>query len=271
MLLAHTPQTIPLDALDLAIASLLVFVAGLISVTLQLKLERQLALAALRTVVQLLAIGYVLRWVFAVEHLSVVLGIALVMIFAASHSAVRRPERMYRGVTWRALVILCAVGLLTTTTVTGLVIGAQPWYRPQYFIPLLGMILGNSLNGVSLSLDSLLESLTQRRERIEMELAHGATRWEAAREHVAAAVRRGLIPIINTMMVVGIVSLPGMMTGQILAGADPLEAVKYQIVVMFMVAGATALGCIGVVLLSYRRLFDTAHRLRVDDITRKAY
>jgi putative ABC transport system permease protein len=101
-----------------------------------------------------------------------------------------------------------------------------------------------------------------------MELAHGATRWEAARDVLRDAVRRGMIPIINSMMVVGVVSLPGMMTGQILAGADPLRAVKWQIVVMFMIAAATSLGCIAVAMLTYKRLFNARHQLAVDLIVR---
>jgi putative ABC transport system permease protein len=269
LILAHTPSTVPLSALDLTLAGGLVLVAGLLSVALRLKLEKQLALASIRTVVQLLLIGYILTWVFSADRLVVVLGLGLVMISVAAHSAISRSKRNFRGVGWRALLTLAAVSLLTTVTVTGVVIGVKPWYEPQYFVPLLGMILGNSMTGLSLSLDSLLESLHERRDRIEMELAHGATRWEAARDAVAEAVRRGMIPIINAMMVVGVVALPGMMTGQILAGADPLQAVKYQIVVMFMVAGSCALNCISMSLLAYHKLFDKEHRLRLELIERK--
>jgi putative ABC transport system permease protein len=124
------------------------------------------------------------------------------------------------------------------------------------------MVLGNSLTGISLCLDTLLEALSERRAYVETELALGASRWEAVREPLAQSVRRGLIPIINSMMVVGLVSLPGMMTGQILQGADPLQAVKYQIVVMFMIAASTSLGCMTMALLVYRRLFNERHQLR---------
>jgi putative ABC transport system permease protein len=123
-----------------------------------------------------------------------------------------------------------------------------------------GMILGNTLNGISLGLDRLGSELAAKRAQVEALLALGATRWEAARHPIQEAVRTGLIPIMNSMMVVGIVSLPGMMTGQILAGASPLEAVKYQIVIMFLIASGTALGTVSVVLLSYRRLFNSSHQ-----------
>ena len=110
-------------------------------------------------------------------------------------------------------------------------------------------------------LDKLLEDLDLRAGTIETDLALGASRWEAAREPVTNAIRRGMIPIINSMMVAGIVSLPGMMTGQILAGANPIEAVKYQVVVMFMLVASTAMGSTGVALLTYRRLFNAHHQL----------
>ncbi len=124
------------------------------------------------------------------------------------------------------------------------------------------MILGNTLTGVSLGLDRLGSELigSGKREQVEALLALGATRWEAARRPIQQAVKTGLIPTINAMMVVGIVSLPGMMTGQLLAGTPPVEAVKYQIVIMFLIASGTALGTVLSVLLSFRRLFNDDHQ-----------
>jgi putative ABC transport system permease protein len=254
---------------DVAIAACLVLVAGVISLALRLQMEKRLAWASVRTVAQLFLIGYVLRWAFDLDTLWVVLLVVLVMVTAASRAAVKRPTRSFSGVTWRAFATLVTTGLLTTIFVTAVVISVKPWYSAQYLIPLLGMVFGNGLTGISLCLDHLLELLAERRAEVEMELAHGATKWEAAQRPLAEAVRRGMIPIINSMMVVGLVSLPGMMTGQILAGADPVEAVKYQIVVMFMIAAATSLGCVVIALLTYHRLFDPAHRLRADLITRQ--
>jgi putative ABC transport system permease protein len=265
-----TTGALQLTALDLTIAASLVLVAGLVSLALRLNLEKRLAWAAARTVVQLLLVGYVLKFVFAQNSLLAVLGMALLMIVAASRAAVQRSARSFAGASWRAFLTLTVCGILTTIVVTALVIGVDPWYRPRYLVPLLGMVLGNGLTGISLCLDHLLEVLAERKAEVEMELSHGATRWEAARGPLQAAVRRGMIPIINAMMVVGIVSLPGMMTGQILAGADPLEAVKYQVVVMFMLAGGTSLSCIALALLVYRRLFNARHQLRAELITRRA-
>jgi putative ABC transport system permease protein len=263
------PGPIPLGPWDLVLATALVLIAGAVSLALRLRLERRLAIASVRTVVQLLLVGYILRFVFDLDQFLPILTVALIMTLFAGRTAVQRPSRTFKGATWRACATLVLTGLLTVFLVTKLIVGAEPWYEPQYLIPLLGMILGNALTGISLCLDSLLESLTTHRGEIEVHLAHGATRWEAARDAVADAVRRGMIPIINTMMVVGIVSLPGMMTGQILSGTDPLQAVKYQIVVMFMIAAAAALGSIGAALLFYQRLFTPRHQLRSELIEKR--
>ncbi len=254
---------------DMAITAGLILVVAAVSLALRLGLEGKLALAGVRTFAQLLLIGYVLRYVFDLSHPLALLPVVAVMIVVAARAAVSRSSRRYPGVGGLAFVVLAAMGLATTLTVTQGIVGVKPWYSPQYIIPLLGMILGNSLTGVSLCLDQLLETLAERRDEVEMELSLGATRWEAARGPVSSAIRRGMIPILNSMMVVGLVSLPGMMTGQILAGADPLEAVKYQIMVMFMLAAAVSVGCMGIGLLTYRRLFNHRHQLRAELIEKR--
>ncbi len=256
-----TSRVQPLDATDLCIAAGLVLLAGIVSLVLRLGVERRLGIAAIRTTVQLLLIGYVLEYVFALDAAWAVLAVMLVMIAVASHAAIRRPDRTYAGIWPRAFGTLLITGFATTLIVTNVVVRVDPWYRAQYVIPLLGMVLGNSLTGISLCIDQLLETLRERRDEVEMELAHGATAWEAARGPVADAVRRGLIPTINSMSVVGLVALPGMMTGQILAGESPLGAVKYQIVVMFMLAGAVSFGSMIAALLTFRALFNDRHQL----------
>ena len=267
-----TPQTgaVPIAPWQLAIASLLILLTGALSLALKLGLERSLAIAAARTVVQLSLIGYVLKWIFALDNPWVLLATMTAMIAVAAHAAIGRSKHFYAGILQRSFVSLFFSALLTTFVVTAAIIQIRPWYHAQYVIPLLGMILGNGLTGISLALDALLESLSERRGEVEMELAQGATSWEAARGPLSDAVRRGMIPNINAMMVVGIVSLPGMMTGQILAGADPLQAVKYQIIVMWMIAAATALGCIGIALLTYRHLFNERHQLMWQRIRRRS-
>ena len=257
---------IDLAPIDLLVAAGLLLIAGAVSIALRLGLVRRLAWAGIRSTVQLILLGHLLRWVFGIDRATIVVAVLAVMIVAAGRAAVRRPERTFRGATVRGVVSLALPGLAITFTVTGIILQVEPWHQPQYLLPLLGMVLGNSLTGVSLALDYLLETLDQRRHEIRDALALGATRWEASQDAIGAAVRRGMIPILNAMSVVGIVSLPGMMTGQILAGADPLVAVEYQLVVMFMLAASSALGAVAMVLLTFQRLFDADHRLRSERI-----
>ncbi len=263
-----SPGALPLTYVDLAVAGGLVAVSGCVSLALRLGLGRTLAVAALRTVVQLVLIGYLLQWVFDLDSAPLVLGWLAVMVVAAGRAAVHRSGRTFTGaipMAWLTLTVAC---LLTTFTVTGAIVHVDPWFDPQYVIPLCGMVLGNTLTGLSLCLDSVLQAFDVGRATIELRLMLGASAWEAARPAVREGVRRGMVPIINSMTVVGIVSLPGMMTGQILAGADPMSAVKYQVVVMFMLAASTGLGSILMALLVYRRAFTTRHQLRAGFVRR---
>ncbi|MPW18481.1 iron export ABC transporter permease subunit FetB [Paraburkholderia sp. CNPSo 3157] len=255
---------------DVGFAALLIVVNGAVSVALKLDLERKLAWAAVRTVVQLLSIGYVLAWVFAYDRWYVVLPLMIVMTLIAGFAGAGRGSRTYAGQRadsimsiWASAWLVAAIGLFA-------VIRIRPWYEPQYAIPILGMILGNTLTGVSLGIERMTEELTARRDRVDMALALGATRWEAAQGPARQAVRAGMIPTLNQMAVVGVVSLPGMMTGQVLAGQSPLQAVRYQIVIMFLIAAASALGTVGAVLLTYRRLFSPEHRFLASRLVERA-
>lgn len=255
------PSYIELTYWQVGIAAALILVNGAVSVVLRLGMERSLLVAALRTVVQLLLIGFVLEWVFHVSRWYTVVALAAVMTIVAGLTAAGRSERKYPGIRLNSLVsIWTSSWVMTAFALFAVVQGMDTWYEPQYAIPLLGMILGNTLNGISLGLNTLTDALAVRRDQVDALLALGATRWEAARVPIQQAVRTGMIPTINTMMVVGIVSLPGMMTGQLLSGTPPIQAVKYQIVIMFLIASGTALGTVGVVLFSYLRLFNAHHQ-----------
>jgi putative ABC transport system permease protein len=159
---------------------------------------------------------------------------------------------------------LTAVLALTTA------IRPQPWYDARYAIPLAGIILGNVLNGGSLALDSLLGSVVRERAAIEAQLALGASFSHAMRGLIGTSVRRALLPAINQMSAAGVVTLPGIMTGQILAGMDPLEAAKYQILLLFLLSGGSGLAAVAVVYLAAMRLTDDRQRLRIDRLTAKA-
>jgi putative ABC transport system permease protein len=149
------------------------------------------------------------------------------------------------------------------------ILGNAPWYAPQYAIPLLGMLLGNTMSGIAIAMDRLTTSAWEQRDVIEARLMLGE-RWDDAIVDLRRkAIRSGLIPIINAMAAAGVVSLPGMMTGQILAGAPPVEAVKYQILIMFLIAVGTGFGTLVAATIGSRRLFDERQRLCLDRLYQK--
>jgi putative ABC transport system permease protein len=254
-------NVIALSSADLAIATSLVLIAGAISFAMRLGVTQRLAIAALRTVVQLALLGLVLEWVFDLRRWYLVLAVLASMILNAGIAAVRRTEHRFAGIWQSGLIAVTTSSVLTTFVVVELVIRVDPWYEPRYVIPILGMVLGNTLTGISLSFDRLMNDLDDKRDQVEGWLALGATHWEACRPFVRTAISTGLIPILNSMTVVGIVSLPGMMTGQILAGSPPGQAVKYQIVVMFMIASSSSIGAYLAAMLGFRRLVTSRHQL----------
>ena len=252
---------IELSNWQVAVAALLIVINGAISVLLKLRMESSLLIASIRTVVQLVLIGLVLEWIFRWNRWYVVIGLGCVMTLVAGLTAAGRNRLRYSGLRWNAVISVWASTWLVTAFGLGAVLqGTDSWYSPQYSIPLLGMVLGNTLNGISVGLNTFTDTLASQRAQVESQLALGATRWEAARRPVQQAVRTGMLPIINSMLVVGIVSLPGMMTGQLISGMEPIQAVKYQIVIMFLIASATGLGTVMVIVLSFFQLFNSDHQ-----------
>ena len=252
---------------QVALATLLILFNGALSFALDLGLGRRLLIAAARTTVQLLLVGFVLQWVFALNHWGPVMGLALFMVRVAGFAAVRRSSRRFPGIWVSSTLSILVSSFVVAGIALTAIVRVEPWYLPQYAIPFLGMILGNALTGISLGLDRFSETLVRGRDEVELYLTLGGTRWEAALPAIREAVRTGMIPILNSMTVVGLVSLPGMMTGQLLAGVPPSEAVKYQIVIMFVIASVTGLGTVGAVLMSYRRLFNHRHQFLADTIS----
>ncbi len=251
---------------DLVLAAALILINAALSWAFSLGLGRTLGIAALRMVVQLSLIGLVLTWIFQQTSPLWTALLALIMISVAGFEAVTRQKRRFSGYQAYGLGAgtLLFVGLVVTIYAVAGVIAPEPWYEARYVLPILGMILGNALTGVSLVLNAITETAHRERNAIEAHLALGATRFEALQVVLQQALRTGLMPILNAMAASGVVSLPGMMTGQILAGMNPVDAAKYQIMIMFVIAGATALSVViagvgGVLLLT-----DSRDRLRLD-------
>jgi len=263
-------QYIPLTYWQLGLAAALVVVSALISLALRLGLGARLLMGTVRTIVQLLLLALVLKWVFVHDHWYFIVGLMSVMTLVAAVAAIRRVDRAYAGLLVDSvLAIWVSAWCVTAVGVFG-VVQVPRAQMAQYAIPLLGMILHNTLNGISLGIDRMTSELADKRSEVETLLALGATRWEAARGAIRQAVRTGLVPTINTMLVIGVVSIPGMMTGQLLAGVEPIQAGMYQMVIMFMIAAGTSLGTLGTVLLGYRRLFTPEHQFLPGRLTRRA-
>jgi len=261
---------ITLSPWDLALASTMVLLLAYISRRLQFGIHHRLLISALRTTVQLTLIGFVLKVLFENATLIWVALLALLMLLIAGLEVMARQERRFIG--WWGYGVgtlsMFVSSFAVTVLALNVLIQPEPWYLPQYAIPLLGMLLGNTMNGISLGLDRLTTSAWQQRQVIEARLMLGHTAAEAISEIRRESMRVGLVPIVNAMAAAGVISLPGMMTGQILAGAPPLEAVKYQILIMFMIATGTGFGTLGAVWLGAQRLFDERERLRLDRLSR---
>lgn len=255
----------------LALASLLVLALAASSLYNRLGIGRNLLVAALRAGIQLALVGLVLEALFASAQLYWVVLVAMIMLLVAGREVVARQRRRLHGLwgfgigTGSLFVSSFAVAVLTLTVI----IGPSPWYTPRYAIPLLGMMLGNAMTGVALSLDRLNDTVWRQRAVIENRLMLGQSWREALEDVRKEAMRSGMMPSVNAMSVAGIVSLPGMMTGQILAGSPPAVAVKYQILIMFTIAAGTGFGTLLAVSWGSRRLFDERERLRLDRLETK--
>ncbi len=241
---------------QLVIAMLFMVFVGVLSIRLSLGLEKDLAIATARTYLQLLALGLVLRYVFDIDSPWLVVGLLLFMMAVAARIIVKRAPDAPRGLFTQSFLTMALTGFTVTFAVTGLIVQVEPWYRPQYVIPIAGMVLGNSMNGIAVALERIFADLDSRCDELLALVALGATPWEAAGPSVRSAIAAGMIPTINSMAAAGIVFIPGMMTGQVLAGVDPLAATGYQIVVMLMISAATAMGSVIAVLLAYRKRFS---------------
>lgn len=261
---------ISLSYWDLALASVFLFLDGAISLALRLGLERRLAVAGARMVVQLLLVGMVLKALFALVSPWLTLGVITAMLLFAGREVWARQENRLAGLWGYGLgtgSLAASAGLVAAVALLVL-LRPTPWWTPQYALPLLGMILGNGMTGISLALDTLHRSILRESRAIEAQLLLGASRWQAARPFLRAALRAGFMPLINSMAATGLVSLPGMMSGQILAGVTPSEAVKYQILVMLLIGGSTGLGVLLATLGSLWRLTDERDRLRPERLSK---
>ncbi len=236
----------------------LVAVAVALSLYERLDLEREIGIAVVRSFVQLAAIGYVIDFIFGLESIGAVALLLAGMVLFAAWTSARRARNVPRAF---GLVAL-AVGVAAVATLGLLLaLGVIP-ATARYLIPLGGMVIGNSMNAASLTLTRIRDDLTEQRPKVEAALALGATSRQAVAPILKTALQNALIPLIDATKTTGIIFLPGAMVGMIIAGADPLEAVRLQIVVLYMLLGSVSIAAILIGTLSYRSFFTHSHQIR---------
>eukprot|EP00963_Diacronema_lutheri_P003787 scaffold287_cov337-Pavlova_lutheri.AAC.150 len=257
-----TKGPIFLDVSAIYLTFLLIVLACGLSFHIQLGLEFQLLIASLRAVVQLTILGFLLVPIFKVNQIYVVLPYCVLMLMIAAKEASDRPAYRYKGMYWDCLASVTAASLPIMAYSVWLIFQLDPFWDARYFIPVLGMLLGNSVTSVSVSLSRSLEEFAEAHDRIEFMLSKGADRWEAVKPVIRRAVKMGLTPLINQLSVIGIVAIPGMMTGQILGGTPPLQAARYQLVILFLIAGCGSISSYIVLILSLHKMIDSHLNLR---------
>ena len=254
---------IELDPLDLVWALGMMAIAIGISSWQRLGLEIPLAIATARTVIQLLVVGYVLAVIFALNNPLPVLGVLLVMLTIATVTARHRIGKKIPRLVPVVFASMFFSTALTLSYTNLLIIQPKTWYEPQYLIPLAGMVLGNAMNGAAIAGERLVSTISSSRLEIETHLSLGATPQQAVATYRKDAIRAGLIPTLNQMMIVGVVTLPGMITGQLLSGVDPRNAASYQILIMFMIASANLITTVLVTQGVTRQFFNAQAQLKL--------
>ena len=248
----------------LAIAALLIVISIVLSRAARLGLEKELGLGAIRAAVQLVAIGYGLRLLFSAEHPAAVFGVLTVMWMVAAWTSTRRLKHGpgTRELFPYALAALGLGALVALVPVFLFVIPPRPWFEARYVIPIGGMMLSSAMNVVAQVFERLFASARAEEATLEQYLALGATPEQALAPYIKATLRAALIPTINGLITVGLVSLPGMMTGQILSGTAPEQAVRYQVVIMYQLVVVAAVAGIAAASFARRLIFTTDAQLR---------
>ncbi|PSL44397.1 putative ABC transport system permease protein [Salsuginibacillus halophilus] len=228
--------------------------------------QREILISTIRMTLQLLLVGYILMYVFENPNPFITTAIVLVMVTFAIYNIFKRVRgELSKRLKWMVAYSMLGGTIFSLLYFNFIVIQFSPWYDPRYFIPIAGMIIGNSMTGVTLGVQTLLDGMKDQRHRVEAALMLGATPKEATRKIVNQSFDSAILPTINAMVGTGIVFLPGMMTGQILAGVDPVIAIEYQIAILLGVSGAVALTVIMFVQNAYKVFFNEASQLKNAD------
>ncbi len=254
-------QVIEISLWQLVLGLIFILIAQVASFVYHLGLNRDIAVGTIRTFAQLFLMGYALTFIFRLENFWLTLGIFIIMAVSAAFIVRGRVKEKQVSYMLPTFLTMFVSYLVTALFVSGLIIGVEPWWEPRYFLPIGGMVIGNSMSALAIALERLFREMRQEKGLIETRLCLGANYKEASSEMFKNAVTAGMIPSINAMMGVGLVFIPGMMSGQILAGADPLQAIRYQIIIMLMLVGSTATTSIITILFVRKRCFGRGEEL----------
>ena len=245
----------------LAAAAGMVVIAAVISIVLKLRMEKDLLVATARAFIQLMLVGYILDWIFELDRWYLVGAWLLMMVGTASYNAMRRQTRRFRGLVPRFALSISGSAAIAIALGVGLVVRPSPFWNPQYLIPIGGMIVGNAMSSGALAINRLTSEMKTRSGEIEAALSLGASPHLASLTAVRASVKAGMLHVISSTMVVGLVHLPGMMTGQIIGGVEPGEAVRYQLVIMYILITSNALSALTSTLLVRGLFFNEREQL----------
>ncbi|MBU5677008.1 iron export ABC transporter permease subunit FetB [Alkaliphilus sp. MSJ-5] len=242
---------------SLLISSSLVLISILFSHSQNLKLERETIIGVVRAIIQLTIVGYLLNYIFGLENPIFTTLLLLFMTFNASYNASKRGKVIRNG----TLISFISIGVGTISTLTILLLSGAIKYEPYQIIPVSGMIISNSMVALGLCYRQLGADFKNRREEIETKLSLGADILPSSIEIIRNSIKIGMLPTIDSTKTLGIVSLPGMMTGLILAGTSPVQAIKYQIMVTFMLLSTTSISSFIACYLSYKNFFNERKQL----------
>ncbi|WP_430785699.1 ABC transporter permease [Virgibacillus flavescens] len=241
-----------------------VFVVLLIVIVKIKKIPREklIVISTIRMTLQLILVGYVLIFIFDHPHPLLTVGIILFMLSFAVFNVYQRTKETI-GLSIKKMIALAMMIGLSISLIFFMLVVLQldPWYDPMYFIPIGGMIIGKTMTGISLGVNNLLIGMREQKEKVEGALMLGATPKEASKDIINQAFDSAMLPTINAMVGMGIVFLPGMMTGQIISGTSPLVAVEYQIAIMLGIAGTVSLTVVIFLHLAYQTFFNERKQL----------
>jgi uncharacterized protein (TIGR00245 family) len=239
----------------------------LVSYVFELGLLLKLLISSIRCVGQLTLMAVILKPVFEDNNIIELLALSLVMIiFGTIEISLLKIRLYYKGLFPIVFTSLVVTNFALALFGTAVIMRIVPFYQAQHFIPTFGMLLGNSINSISLSLNNLVDHFQNDKDKIDFSLAFGATKWEAVKPFMIKSIRIGMLPTLNAMAVQGIVTIPGMMTGQILAGTPVMDAVKYQHIIMFLIGAASTFSTVLCSMITFTILFDGSHRLKIENL-----